>query len=105
MSQDTLGKALGVGRTTVVNWENGTSTPTVEMLMDVWEVLNTTPNELLLDPSTYLNISTPPLAVAAEPKADYGVVHRKKDVAGRDSELSERLSELERRVENIEKKL
>jgi transcriptional regulator with XRE-family HTH domain len=84
LSQDALGQALSVGRTTVVNWENGTSTPTIDTLIELSRILNTTPDGLLLPPSTYLNKLTESTSTVSEPPAYYGVAHRDNEVVNRE---------------------
>ena len=45
--QRDLAKKMKVSNTTIVNWERGTSTPTLPMFARLCTVLKKTPNELL----------------------------------------------------------
>lgn len=47
MTQEELGKALGVGRTTVTLWELGINKPRTDMLIKLSQVLNCSIEELL----------------------------------------------------------
>ncbi len=50
LSQDTLAEKLCISRQTVSSWERGKSYPDLDMLVQISEVLHTTPNELLYPP-------------------------------------------------------
>jgi len=52
MSQEKLALILGVGRTTVVNWETNISSPNIIMLRKLKVVLNCTYDELLDEQNT-----------------------------------------------------
>ena len=50
LSQDLLAEKLRVTRQTISNWERGNSYPDLDMLVQISEILNTNPNELLYPP-------------------------------------------------------
>ncbi|MCR4962913.1 MAG: helix-turn-helix domain-containing protein [Firmicutes bacterium] len=50
LSQDALAEQLCVSRQTVSSWERGKSYPDLDILMQISEILHTTPNELLYPP-------------------------------------------------------
>lgn len=47
LSQDELGKRLGVSKQTISNWENENITPALDMFINVANYFETTPNYLL----------------------------------------------------------
>ena len=47
LSQDELGKRLGVRKQTVSNWEIENATPSLDMFESVAKFFDTTPNDLL----------------------------------------------------------
>ena len=55
MTQDELGKILGIKKNTISNWETGRSSPDVNMLAPICVALHISADELLdfpLDPNT-----------------------------------------------------
>ena len=42
-----LAKAIGVSDTTILRWENGTMSPSVDALISLCEYFNVTPNYLM----------------------------------------------------------
>lgn len=57
ISQEELAMSLGVNRATISKYENGTITPTVEMLEKIAVVLGVFPYQLLDPPDAYLAAS------------------------------------------------
>lgn len=51
LSQDSLAEQLCVSRQTVSSWERGKSYPDLDMLVQLSQVLHSTPNELLFPPA------------------------------------------------------
>lgn len=47
LSQEQLGQKLGVSKVSICGYENGTRTPTMQNFIDIMEILNLTPDELL----------------------------------------------------------
>lgn len=47
LSQEQLGQKLGVSKVSICGYENGTRTPTIENFLDLVEILDLTPDELL----------------------------------------------------------
>lgn len=47
LSQEALGRAIGVPGNTIFNYENGVNTPGADKLCLLAEVLGTTPNDLI----------------------------------------------------------
>lgn len=47
MSQEQLGQKLGVSKVSICGYEKGTRTPTMQNFMDIVEILDLTPDELL----------------------------------------------------------
>lgn len=50
LSQESLAEQLHLSRQAVSKWEMGQSTPDIDTLMKLCEILNVTPNQLLLGP-------------------------------------------------------
>ncbi len=49
LSQDKLAEQLHITRQAISKWESGLSTPDLETLLALCEILNVTPNQLLLE--------------------------------------------------------
>lgn len=47
LSQEELGQKLGVSKVSICGYENGTRTPTMQNFLDLIEILDLTPDELL----------------------------------------------------------
>ncbi len=47
LSQDELGKRLGVSKVSICGYEKGTRTPTIQNFVDLMAILGLTPDELL----------------------------------------------------------
>lgn len=47
LSQEQLGEKLGVSKVSICGYENGTRTPTIQNFLDLIEILDLTPDELL----------------------------------------------------------
>lgn len=47
MTQDDVAKKLFISRQLISKWENGSGLPTIEMLLDLCDILNTTFDEIL----------------------------------------------------------
>ena len=47
LSQEELGQKLGVSKVSICGYEKGTRTPTIENFIDLIEILDLTPDELL----------------------------------------------------------
>lgn len=48
MTQDQAGKALGVSKSTIINWERGDSSPKYEMMLKICSLYNVPLDNIIL---------------------------------------------------------